>query len=88
MLRQDNCQASLHNTISSKCPTEKAVGSMCAGQTRREEEAEKSGDNMWHHSESRALRRSTFVARSQPDVPSVSKQEWLREGNFQQFVRF
>lgn len=62
--------------------------SMCAGQTRREEEAEKSGDNMWHHSESRALRRSTFVARSQPDVPSVSKQEWLREGNFQQFVRF
>lgn len=26
MLRQDNCQASLHNTISSKCPTEKAVG--------------------------------------------------------------
>lgn len=29
-----------------------------------------------------------FVARSQPDVPSLSKQEWLHVGNFQQFVRF
>ena len=95
MLRRDNCQASLQTPSAPSTPQgergrrreERGMNlGMFADRTRSCGGG--GGDNMWHHSESWALRHGAFVARSQPDVPSVSKQEWLCEGNFQQFVRF
>ena len=101
MLRRDNCQASLQTPSAPSTPQGERERERESGRRREERGmnlgmfADRTrscgaggGDNMWHHSESWALRHGAFVARSQPDVPSVSKQEWLCEGNFQQFVRF
>lgn len=77
MHRRDDCQASLQSPSAPSTPQTRKGG---AGWR----EGLICGTTLWAGPSATAL----FVARSPPDVPSVSKQEWLCEGNFQQFVRF